>query len=135
MHKLLAAMSKLDASDLHIKVGIPPYYRIGRNSNTLSLNRSPPAIPRCSLKGCSQMFIAKYEETGNVDFACNLSDGERFRVNVFRSGGNVNAAIRGVKSDIPTYVDLHLPAIYGRMIEHATDGIVIVVGTTGSGKS
>ena len=78
---------------------------------------------------------AKFEQTGNVDFACNLSDGERFRVNVFRSGGNTNAAIRRVKSDIPTYGDLHLPAIYNRLIERATDGIVIVVGTTGSGKS
>ena len=136
IHKLLAAMRQLDASDLHIKVGIPPYYRIGGELKHLESEPLAPCETKLLIEPLfTDAMRAKFEETGNVDFACNLTDGERFRVNVFRSGGNTNAAIRRVKSDIPNYSDLHLPAIYGRMIERATDGIVIVVGTTGSGKS
>lgn len=136
IQKLLGAMRQLDASDLHIKVGIPPYYRIGGELKHIESEPLSPCETKLIIEPLfSDAMRAKFEETGNVDFACNLTDGERFRVNVFRSGGNTNAAIRRVKSDIPTYSDLHLPAIYGRMIEHATEGIVIVVGTTGSGKS
>ena len=45
------------------------------------------------------------------------------------------AAIRRVKSDIPSYDDLHLPPIYGELIDKTTEGLFLVVGVTGSGKS
>ena len=43
----------------------------------------------------------RFEEQGDIDFATYTDDGDRFRVNMFRSGGHVNAAIRRVKAEIP----------------------------------
>jgi twitching motility protein PilT len=54
---------------------------------------------------------------------------------MFRSGGHVNAAIRRVKAEIPTYEELHLPPIFDTLIERTHEGLVLVVGVTGSGKS
>lgn len=136
IHRLLGAMRKLDASDLHLKVGVPPTYRIGgllRTVATEPLSEEEadhlldPIIP--------PVLRQRYDTTGNLDFATHLKDGDRFRVNVFRSGGHTHAAIRRVKSDIPSYEDLHLPPIYGELIDKTTEGLFLVVGVTGSGKS
>jgi twitching motility protein PilT len=54
---------------------------------------------------------------------------------MFRSGGHVNAAIRRVKAEIPTYSDLHLPPIFQELISRTNEGLILVVGITGSGKS
>jgi len=136
IHKLLIAMKRLDASDLHIKVGIPPYFRIGGQLKHVDAEPLSPSETKLLMDPLfTDPMRSKFEETGNVDFAVNLNDGERFRVNVYRAGGHIHAAIRRVKSDIPTYADLHLPAVYNRLVERANEGIVIVVGTTGCGKS
>lgn len=136
IQRLLAAMKKLDASDLHLKVGIPPTYRVGgilKAAATEALTEDEadhlldPIVPE-NLK-------RKYETTGNLDFATHLKDGDRFRVNMFRSGGHTHAAIRRVKSEIPTYANLHLPPIYGELMERISEGLFLVVGVTGSGKS
>jgi twitching motility protein PilT len=76
----------------------------------------------------------RYEQQGNIDFAVN-SDGERFRVNLFKAGGYTHAAIRRVKGDIPSFTDLHLPPVYAKVVESVREGLVLVVGTTGCGKS
>ena len=110
IQRLLAGMKKHGASDLHIKVGIPPVYRISGilkniGSEPLSADEAdhlldpiiPPAIK------------AKFDAQGDLDFAAHNSEGDRFRVNMFRAGGHVNAAIRRIKGDIPTYADLPQP--------------------------
>ncbi len=136
IHRLLGAMKKLDASDLHLKVGIPPTYRIGGNLRVV--NAEPltedeadhlldPVVP-VALK-------PRFDSSGNLDFATHLKDGERFRVNMFRAGGHTHAAIRRVKAEIPSYAQLHLPKAYGEMVEKTMEGLVLVVGVTGSGKS
>jgi twitching motility protein PilT len=54
---------------------------------------------------------------------------------MYRSGGHTNAAIRRVKSEIPTFESLHLPPIYGQLAEKTNEGLILVCGVTGSGKS
>jgi len=136
IQRLLASMKKLEASDLHLKVGIPPTYRI--NGLLRPVQGDPiteeqadhlldPLVPE-ALKG-------RFDATGNLDFATHLTDGERFRINMFRSGGHTHAAIRRVKAEIPTYANLHLPPIYNELIEKTNEGLILVVGVTGSGKS
>ena len=136
IQRLLGSMGKIGASDLHIKVGIPPTFRI--NGVLRSVQSDPvteeeadhlldPIVP-ANLR-------ARFEETGNLDFATHLPDGDRFRVNMFRSGGHTHAAIRRVKADIPTYQSLHLPAIYGQLVETTNEGLILVTGVTGCGKS
>lgn len=136
IHRLLGAMKRLEASDLHIKVGVPPTYRINSNLRPVqgeaiteeeADHLLDPIVPE-SLK-------SRYETTGNLDFATHLKDGERFRVNMYRAGGHTHAAIRRVKAEIPDYNNLHLPPIYGELVEHTMEGLVLVVGVTGSGKS
>jgi twitching motility protein PilT len=136
IHRLLGAMKRLEASDLHIKVGVPPTYRI--NGNLRPVQGEPisedeadhlldPIVP--------ETLRHRFETTGNLDFATHLKDGERFRVNMFRAGAHTHAAIRRVKAEIPDYNNLHLPPIYSELVEHTMEGLVLVVGVTGSGKS
>ncbi|MGE4197449.1 MAG: type IV pili twitching motility protein PilT, partial [Phycisphaerales bacterium] len=87
IHKLLAGMKKHGASDLHIKVGIPPVYRIGGilrvvGAEPLTADEADhlldPIIP--------EKKRGLFEERGDLDFASHNDEGDRFRVNMFRSG-------------------------------------------------
>jgi len=138
--KLLAAMRKLDASDLHIKVGIPPTYRVGGElrpieADPIGEEEADHLLDPILTETQLQMF----NDTGNLDFAWHYEhpDGttDRFRINLLRSGNHTHAAIRRVKGEIPTYGELHLPPVYGRIVEQEREGLVLVVGVTGSGKS
>lgn len=136
IQKLLQGMRKYDASDLHIKPGLPPTYRIGGilrpiGSDTLDPEEADHLLDPIVPESKKRMF----EERGDLDFATFNADGDRFRVNMYRAGGHVSAAIRRIKADIPSYADLHLPPIYGQLISRTNEGIVLVVGVTGSGKS
>lgn len=135
IHRLLEAMGRLHASDLHIKVGVPPTYRI---NGTLRPVQSEPLTEDEADHILDPIFPAKlkdrFEADGGVDFATFVRE-DRFRVNIYRSGGHTNAAIRRVKSDIPTYEALHLPPIYNQLVERTNEGLVLVCGVTGSGKS
>lgn len=136
IQRLLTSMKRLDASDLHLKVGVPPTYRIGGHlrpitSGPLSEDEADHLLDPLLDAQRQQRF----HDTGNLDFAWHLPDGDRFRINMFRSGNHVHAAIRRVKAEIPTYTQLHLPAIYGKLVEETNDGLVLIVGVTGCGKS
>ncbi len=136
IRRLLGAMAQLDASDLHIKVGMPPIYRVGGhlkrvNTDPLSEDEADHMLDPLLDEKQRERFV----ENGALDFAAHLENGERFRVNMYLAGGHVHAAIRRVKAEIPTYASLHLPKVYGQIVERSTDGLVIVCGVTGSGKS
>jgi len=133
---LLAAMAEHDASDLHIKVGIPPTYRIGGHLRPI---QSPPLTEDEAdhlLDPIMEDYQReRFQEKGDLDFAYHIEAGDRFRINIFRSGNHTHAAIRRVKAEIPTYESLHLPAVYSKIVKEAHEGLVLIVGTTGSGKS
>jgi twitching motility protein PilT len=135
IHRLLEAMGRLQASDLHVKVGVPPTYRVNGvlrpiQSEPLTENEADhildPIVP--------DKLKERFENEGGIDFATFVKD-DRFRVNMYRSGGHTNAAIRRVKSEIPTFESLHLPPIYRQLAEKTSEGLVLVCGVTGSGKS
>ncbi|MFG0331158.1 MAG: type IV pilus twitching motility protein PilT [Phycisphaerales bacterium] len=134
--RLLAGMRKYGASDLHIRTGLPPFYRV--NGSLSQVNVPPltaeeadeliePIIP--------EMMRADYDEHGGVDFAKWDDEGDRYRCAIFKAGGHANAAIRRVNPEIPSYAQLHLPPIYERLISKTYEGLILVVGVTGSGKS
>lgn len=140
--KLLAAMSRLDASDLHIKVGIPPTYRIGGTLRPIEADPVSEEEADHLLDPLLTEFQKnRFEETGDLDFAWHLEDpsgkgsGDRFRINMLRSGNHTHAAIRRVKADIPSYEDLHLPPVYSQIVHKEREGLILIVGVTGSGKS
>ncbi|GAB4552813.1 MAG: PilT/PilU family type 4a pilus ATPase [Phycisphaerales bacterium] len=149
MRQLLYNMRKTGASDLHIKVGLPPIYRINARL------QSPPGLPALSAE-CTERLLReiipeqlmdRYDKMGDLDFATyqevemhhEAPDADerpdRFRCNVFRAGGAMHGAIRRVKPDIPTFESLELPPIYRTLAEETHEGLVLVVGVTGCGKS
>jgi twitching motility protein PilT len=135
---LLEKMAELQASDLHLKTGISPCYRVAGELRRTSL----PTIPVNSriIEKLLDPIIPKnrrviFEEKGGLDFAYNLPDGDRFRINILRSCDQMHAAIRRVKGVIPNFGELRLPPIYQKLAETSVEGLIIVCGVTGCGKS
>ncbi|HZN60146.1 MAG TPA: PilT/PilU family type 4a pilus ATPase [Planctomycetota bacterium] len=77
---------------------------------------------------------ASLEKTGSCDCAYALPDGTRFRVNVFRSKGNCSVVLRVLASDVPSLESLKLPPLLDE-VPKLKNGMVLVAGSTGSGKS
>jgi len=137
IEQLLVSMSQFDASDLHLKVGYAPYYRI---AGVLRKTHMAPLPDRAYVEGMLEELLpptrrAEFDAHGALDFSARGSTGDRYRINMFRSTGEVHASIRRVKSKIPAFEDLHLPPIYEQVITKNQDGLVLVSGVTGSGKS
>jgi twitching motility protein PilT len=135
--KLLAFVTANEASDLHLKVGYPPTVRIGGHLRRVDSPNIPDSEYVEKMMG-ALMAPGKrqqYDERGSVDFAARSAGGDRFRVNAFRSDGQMHAALRRVQSRIPSFEDLHLPSIYEKTIMNSLDGLILVSGVTGSGKS
>lgn len=135
IHRLLEAECKYNASDLHLKVGAPPLLRIKGEIRPLDL---PPLSPQ-EVKDLIYPIMREeqrvvFEDTGDMDFAYSLPGMGRFRINVFRQRGQVSVAIRRVQIRIPSFEELHLPPVMRDIASHH-QGLVIVSGITGSGKS
>jgi twitching motility protein PilT len=77
----------------------------------------------------------EFEARGALDFSAAGETGDRFRINLFRSKGDMHVAIRRVQAKIMDFDALNLPSIYRDMISKTTEGLVLVCGVTGSGKS
>jgi twitching motility protein PilT len=137
MKKLLAFVSKSEASDLHLKVGYPPSVRIGGHLRKL---QSPPLPNSEYVEAMLSDMVPpgrrdEFDAHGGLDLAASSESGDRFRINMFRSTGNVHVALRRVQSRIPTFEELNLPDVYRHTIMKSVEGLVIVSGVTGSGKS
>jgi twitching motility protein PilT len=136
IQKLLAGMKKVNASDLHIKAGLPPTYRVGGSLRPLDVDPLTPEDADHILDPIIPAeLVERFKAQGDLDFASFNSEGDRFRVNMFKAGGHINAAIRRVRAEIPSYEALHLPPVYSQLVETTGEGLVLVVGVTGSGKS
>lgn len=138
IYKLLGFVCENKASDLHLKSGLPPYVRIGGHLRSLDMPPLPDTeyieAMMCELMPESKQ--QEYLEHGGVDFAYFFeAGGDRFRINAFRSDGKMHAALRRVQHDIPDFESLNLPAIYQKTIAKSNDGLILVSGVTGSGKS
>ena len=137
MSQLLVGMSQLSASDLHLKVGYPAYYRIAGHLRKLEM----PAIEKSayldemlrSLVPPSRM--AEFDAHKDLDFSAHGPSGDRYRINVYRSTGETHTAIRRVQSRIPDFEELSLPPVYQKVSLNKLEGLVLVSGVTGSGKS
>jgi len=135
---LLEKMREVQASDLHLKTGIPPVYRVAGELRRTSL--APFKVGERQIEKLMQPIIPErrwrdYEEKGGLDFAYHLPNGDRFRINVMRASDQMHVAIRRVKGEIPGFEELHLPPIYRKLAEQTMEGLIIVCGVTGCGKS
>lgn len=134
--RVLQAARKLGASDVHLKVGLPPIFRIRGSLRTLK--DVPPinneVVMTFAVNIMNERQHKTFMEKCEVDLAYGTPDGGRYRVNVFRQRGNTGMVMRVIPSDIPPFERLNLPK---RVRDLATErrGLILVTGVTGSGKS
>ncbi len=137
-NKLFRVVMKHKASDLHLKVGLAPAMRLAGVLRTMQLPALTAAdMERLMFPLLSQRQKDILEETGGIDFAHIVYDGTmetRFRVNLFRQRGRLSLVARRVNTTVPDFEGLGLPAVMGEIASH-DQGIVILAGVTGSGKS
>src|SRR6202162_622116 len=124
------------ASDLHLKVGNHPYLRI--EGVLAPLSDIPRVTPEEMLSMAFSMMTnrqkQKFKETAELDMAYGVAGLGRFRVNVFQQRGNVGMVLRFIPTKIRTAEELNLPRVIDKICEEQR-GLVLVTGTTGSGKS
>ena len=133
---LLKGMVQFDASDLHVKVGMPPGYRISgciqplKNLEALTADETRTLATQV----LDEEQLREFEQTGDLDTAYSLPGVSRFRLNVMKQRGSVSLIFRKIPFEIPNIDDLGLPEIC-KKLSLKPRGLVLVTGPTGSGKS
>ena len=133
---LLRMAVEKKASDLHLKVGNNPYVRV--DGLLVALGDISRVTPEEMLSMAFSMMTnrqkQKFKETAELDMAYGVAGLGRFRVNVFQQRGNVGMVLRVIPTKIRTIEELNLPHVVETICEEQR-GLVLVTGTTGSGKS
>jgi len=133
---LLRHAVEMKASDLHLKVGNYPYVRIDGSLRAMADQQriSPEEMLSMAFSMMTNRQKQKFKETAELDMAYGVAGLGRFRVNVFQQRGNVGMVLRVIPTKIRTLEELMMPAIVEKICEEQR-GLVLVTGTTGSGKS
>jgi twitching motility protein PilT len=131
----LEELHAIEGSDLHLKVGTPPKFRV---SGVLTpVDRRPltdEETVEIALAIIPPERRQRFDAAGEVDFAYSLRNVGRFRVNVFRQRGSISAVFRKLRFGGPTFAEMHLPETI-RILSEEPRGLVLVTGPTGSGKT
>lgn len=133
---LLRVMISKGASDLHLKVGCFPHIRVQGELVPLAdqgrLDKEDSLMMAFSIMNNKQK--ERFRDAAEVDIGYGVKGLGRFRVNIYQQRGNVSVAIRAIPTNILAFEDLYLPGIL-ETITNEPRGLVLVTGTTGSGKS
>jgi len=133
--KFLRSTIKFEASDLIIKSGQKPKVRLRGALKALDADPvSAEEFVQIAENILSAEQMGDLHKLGSVDFAYDYDEQNRFRVNLFMARGKLSVAARRITSDILPFEGLHLPPIMGE-IALQPQGIVLLCGVTGSGKS
>jgi twitching motility protein PilT len=133
----LTYMVEREGSDLHLKVDSPPIARV--HGDLWALQGSTPLTPE-DTEGVFEHIARddairqEFAEDGEADFSYEIPAVSRFRVNAFRQRGSVSLVMRAIPLQVRTIADLGLPPAVSRLADEPR-GIVLLTGTTGSGKS
>jgi twitching motility protein PilT len=138
LNALLQGAVELGATDIHLKLGKPPYLR--RDGELTPLEGYPTLGEReleqalNTIGAHAPNRLQAFHETGDMDIAYQTEGLPRFRVNAFRQRGAISLAFRVIPKRVPTFGDLHLPSGVATLAQ-LHRGLVLVTGATGSGKS
>ncbi|RUM48885.1 MAG: type IV pili twitching motility protein PilT [Hydrogenothermus sp.] len=137
LDSILTKAVEIDASDIHLKVGLPPFFRInkklqpqeefGRLNADDILSFVKKVVP-------TEVKRNRLAEQGELDISYSIPGVSRFRVNIYKQRGTFAFAFRILKTVIPTIDELMLPQKL-KDIALEKRGLVLVTGPTGSGKS
>jgi len=136
LNEILKIALKGGASDIHLKPGLPPMFRV--DGALVPLKNGERLVPDDLQKIAFSIMTPnqknRFDETREVDLAYGIAGLGRFRVNVFQQRGSVGIVFRVIPFGVKTIESLHLPKVIENIaLEHR--GLVLVTGTTGSGKS
>lgn len=136
LNKLLSVVLERDSSDLHLMVGEPPIIRV--DTQLIRLDNYQ-VLSNDNISDLLNVLLSpeqkqKFEQDMQIDFSYAFKDNIRFRVNAYRQKGVLGVALRIVPNHIKTLEELNLPSTLRRFIERR-QGLVLVVGPTGHGKS
>lgn len=135
MEQLLCIAKDMDASDVHLTVGLPPRVRVNGELVNLDYPKLlPDDVAKMVLGIMDESQLKTYNEKGEVDFAFSIPEIGRYRVNAFRQRGSVACAMRVVGTLIPKPEELGVPQSVIDLYSKKR-GLVLVTGPTGSGKS
>jgi len=124
-----------NASDLHIRVGLRPTLRIdGKLYPADDQVLVPQDIETILSQALTESQLQRFHQRREMDLALSISKMGRFRINLYKQRGTVGIAIRHVNTQIPSFEELNLPESI-KDIANSRKGLIIVTGTTGSGKS
>jgi twitching motility protein PilT len=134
--ELTACLVERDGSDLHLKVGAHPSVRLKGSLEPLEdYEKLVPEDTEGILKEIIPSNLTEeFDHEGEADFSYSIEGVGRFRVNAFRQRGLVSIVMRFIPFGVPRFEDLDLPETISRLAKEER-GIVLVTGTTGSGKS
>jgi twitching motility protein PilT len=134
--ELLRVAAAFGASDLHCKAGAQPFMRIGGELRPIS------TAPRLTQEDTLDMAFSmmsnrqkqRFKEVSEADIAYGVSGLGRFRANIFQQRGTVGMVLRVIPDKVRSITELGLPPAIERIAEEQR-GLILVTGTTGSGKS
>jgi twitching motility protein PilT len=133
----LRHLVEVGGSDLHVKVGSPPLARIHGHLEPLpGAERLKPEDAERALAAllADPARRAEFDADNEVDFAHALSGVGRFRANAFRQRGSISIVLRAIPMEIRSVDELGLPPVVSTLAQEER-GIILLTGTTGSGKS
>jgi len=131
----LKLMTDKNASDMFLTTGAPVHIKVEGKLYPLGNTGLPPGmVKKIAYSLMDEGQVPDFERDLELNMALSLADAGRFRVNVFKQRGEVGMVIRAIRSVIPTIEELQLPQVLKSIIM-APRGLVLIVGSTGSGKS
>jgi twitching motility protein PilT len=136
LNEILKIALKGGASDIHLKSGLPPVFRV--DGALVPLKNAERLLPE-ELKTISDRLMndvqkTRYENSRETDLAYGVPGLGRFRVNIFQQRGSVGIVFRVIPFSVKTVEQLLLPKVVEK-IALEQRGLILVTGTTGSGKS
>jgi twitching motility protein PilT len=136
LNEILQVALRGGASDIHLKAGLPPMFRVDGNLVPLKdARRLPPEeIARMAFSIMNDYQKEKFKAQNELDLAYGVPGLGRFRVNVFQQRGTIGVVLRVIPFKIATIEQLLLPKVLEK-IAGEQRGLILVTGTTGSGKS
>jgi twitching motility protein PilT len=136
LNEILQIALRGGASDIHLKAGLPPMFRVDGSLVPLKdARRLPPEeIARMAFGIMNDYQKEKFKQTNEIDLAYGVPGLGRFRVNVFQQRGTIGIVLRVIPFKILSIEQLMLPKVLEKVCA-AERGLILVTGTTGSGKS
>jgi len=136
INKYFKLAIKAKATDLHLKVGQPPKLRISEDiKGTTAEPFTEDKIEKLVFEILTEKQKHFFLENGTLDFVYEAGSADRFRVNIFRQRTKISLSARKITSEIPAFESLHLPPMVKTIAETSYEGLILVTGSAGCGKS